>query len=249
MTIDFGNLNIQANRLASEYKPTSRGIEATHGIFIPLNGIKNLNLVNFNLVNKNTNVRGIFDVHCLENIKIHGKCEVTCIGSLFSNRSKLSELISVDISEFDTSAVTNIGYLFSEQHKLRSIKLGDLSSVTIAYSAFFGCHSLTDIDFGDKGMPMLKNLEDMFAECRSIKKLDLSNFKNLLAPYLNNMFFDCHSLEELRIPKLVVGHDIKRMFRKCSALKKIEMPKDETSRVNVEKYLIQEGIRKQVGFM
>lgn len=59
-------------------------------------------------------------------------------------------------------------------------------------------------------------------------------------------FFDCHRLEELRIPNLVVGHDIRRMFRNCSALRKIEMPKDETSRVNVEKYLIQEGIRKQV---
>lgn len=246
MTIDFGNLNIQANRLASECKITSRRIGATHGIFIPLNEIKNLYLVNFNLVNKNTNVQRIFDVDCLEHIKIHGKCEVTYIGHLFSSGSKLDKLISIDISEFDTSAVTNIGYTFSGQRKLRSVKLGDLSSVTIADSAFFGCHSLTDIDFGDKGMPMLKNLEDIFAECRSIKKLGLSNFKNLITPYLNDMFFDCHRLEELRIPNLVVGHDIRRMFRNCSALRKIEMPKDETSRVNVEKYLIQEGIRKQV---
>lgn len=249
MTIDFGNLDIQAIKLAGGFRPTSCGIMDSPGIFASLSGIKNLNLVNFNLVNENTNVRGIFDVFCLENIKIHGKCELTNIGSLFMNYSKINGFVSVDISEFDTSAVTNIGYLFRGQHKLRSVKLGDLSSVTIANFVFFGCHLLTDVDFGDKGMPMLKDLGDMFADCRSIKKLDLSNFKNSLAPYLNNMFFNCYNLEELHIPKLVVGHDIRRMFRYCSALKKIEMPEDETSRGNVETYLIREGLMRQVEFI
>ena len=68
---------------------------------------------------------------------------------MFFNKSKLT---SIDVSNFDTSNVTNMGGMFNTCDKLTSIDVSnfDTSKVTNMSIMFYGCSKLTTIKVGNK---------------------------------------------------------------------------------------------------
>ena len=61
-------------------------------------------------------------------------------------------LTSLDVSNLDTSQLTNMGYMFSSCSKLTSLDLSnfDTSKVTDMYAMFSGCASLRTITINDE---------------------------------------------------------------------------------------------------
>ena len=59
-----------------------------------------------------------------------------------------SSLTSINVSNFDTSNISYMDFIFSDCSKLTSINLSnfDTSKVTIIYCMFFGCSKLQFID-------------------------------------------------------------------------------------------------------
>jgi len=87
-----------------------------------------------------------------------------------------SLLIEIDLSNFDTSNVTDMSYMF------------------------YGCSSLTTIKLKNKfNTSQVTNMEYMFGGCKNLISLDLSNFDTSNVTNMSYMFYDCSSLKEIKL--------------------------------------------------
>ena len=84
----------------------------------------------------------------------------------------------LDLQYFNTSSVTNMGFMFYGCISLESLNLGnmDTSSVTNMEYMFDNCYSLTSIKIEELNLSKLENTEHMFYHCGSLKYINLTNF-------------------------------------------------------------------------
>ena len=85
----------------------------------------------------------------------------------------------LDLSNFNTSAVTDMDGMFYGCKSLNYLDLSsfDTSKVTYMISMFDGCSSLTSLDLSNFNFKKAKNVNKMFANCSSLT--DLKFGKNL----------------------------------------------------------------------
>ena len=105
-----------------------------------------------------------------------------------------SSLTSLDISNFDTSSVTNMEYMFSGCYSLTSINLRNyntLSVINMRYM-FYKCSSLISLDLTSFDTSKVNNTEYIFYSCSSLIYLNLYNFETINLNKMNNMFGNCH---------------------------------------------------------
>ena len=99
----------------------------------------------------------------------------------------------------------------------------DTSSITDMNSMFYGCNSLISINLGDFDTSNVKNMSCMFSECNSLKSLNLSNFITSSVIDMNKMFYNCSSLNLLDISNFdmreINNDNSKDMFEKIDQLK------------------------------
>jgi len=83
--------------------------------------------------------------------------------------SRCSGLTSLDLSNFDTSNVTDMRSMFSRCSGLTSLDLSnfDTSKVTNMFDMFSGCSSLTNLDLSNFDMSKLEYSSDMFSELKT----------------------------------------------------------------------------------
>ena len=133
-----------------------------------------------------------------------------------------SNLISLDLSNFITSKVTDMSYLFYNCVKLTSLNLSkfDTSKVLHMNSMFYNCQSLQLLDISNFITSQVKSMNKMFSRCSSLYSLNLSNFETSNVIDMEYMFYNCSSLASLdlsnfKTPKL---NDMSYMFYKCESL-------------------------------
>ena len=90
--------------------------------------------------------------------------------------SILFELEYLDLSNFKTSNVTDMSYMFNECHKLKEIK---------------GINTLKTIK--------VTNMKGMFQSCSELERLDLSNFNTSNVTAMSYMFKDCNKILYLNL--------------------------------------------------
>ena len=144
----------------------------------------------------------------------------TCL-CMFANCTNLT---SVDLSGFDTSAVTSMYGMFDGCSSLTSINLAglDTSAVTVMYKMFYGCTSLTSVDFAGIDTSNVTAMNYMFHDCTSLTVLDFSDIDTSSVTETNLMFFNCPSLETIYASpsfKIAEGAYTARMFEGCTSLK------------------------------
>ena len=91
---------------------------------------------------------------------------VTDMTGMFQN----SKAITLDLSIFDTSNVTDMGYMF------------------------YNCTSLTSLDLSTFNTSNVTNMGRMFQSCSSLTSLDLSSFDTSNVTNMDYMFYNCTSL-------------------------------------------------------
>ena len=141
----------------------------------------------------------------------------------------LSNLIEIDLSNFDISGVTRMTSMFQNCFNLEYIKFNnniekklmvrDMSSTfenctslkTLDLSnldtyelrsttrTFLNCCSLTSINFNGFNTSLVTNFIGMFLNCSSLLSLDLSSFKTSKALFMNSMFYICNSLTSINL--------------------------------------------------
>ena len=149
--------------------------------------------------------------------------------------SYCEELISVDMSEFDTSNVTDMSGMFFGCSSLTSLDLDglDTSNVTHMVDIFHGCSSLISVDMSGMNASRVKNMFQMFSGCSSLINVNLNDIDTSSVTSMSNMFFGCSSLISLDLSSLDTGNvtSMDSMFSNCSSLTSLNLDGLDTSSV------------------
>ena len=100
----------------------------------------------------------------------------TTLGGMFQN---CSELEFLDISNFDTSNVTTMEFMFNGCHKLKEIKginKFNTNKVTNMKYMFNLCYSLQSLDLSNFNTSKVTDMAFMFNRCYGLNYLNLKNF-------------------------------------------------------------------------
>ena len=228
----------------------------------------NNNKINFNKVLENTLPSLIGYIYCI-NIDSNKEINTVIIKweTLLASTSYMfynnNQLISLNIKNFNTSAVTNMDSMFFGCYSLTSINLDHLetSSVTNMKNMFYQCNGLKYIDLKNFNTSLVNNMDNMFghcyrlesininslntslvnvmrsmfANCYSLISLNLNNFNTSLVKDMSNMFYACNSLKSLHINNFNTKslNNIKSMFYKCFSLISLDLDKFDTSQISI----------------
>ena len=130
---------------------------------------------NFVYINKNKTdtVHNSYDLDQIDNI-----VELIWNNSINNSQNmfyRCTNIIEIDLSNFDTSKVTNM------------------------YSMLSNCTSITSLNLTNFNTSQVTYMGYMFRDCTSLTSLDLSNFNTSQATNMSFMFFGCTNLEYINL--------------------------------------------------
>lgn len=133
----------------------------------------------------------------------------------------------IDLSNFNTSNVTNMTLMFAMTSELREIiKLSNLTtpSVTNMNGMFRDC-KITELDLSHFNTSNVTNMSSMFTRCEELTNLKIGNWDTNKVTTMYQMFFFCTKLTELDISSFSTPlvTDTTQMFQGCNLLMKIDM--------------------------
>ena len=102
----------------------------------------------------------------------------------------MRSLTSLNLSNFDTSKVTNMQYMFNEMYGLTSLNLSSFntSNVTDMSCMFAHMFSLTSLNLSNFNTSKVTNMGAMFYDMPRLTSLDLSNFNTSNVTNMGWMF-------------------------------------------------------------
>ncbi|OEQ26788.1 BspA family leucine-rich repeat surface protein [Listeria monocytogenes] len=157
---------------------------------------------------------------------------VTTMWDMFNSCRALEEL---DVSHFDTSSVTNMSAMFEDCTSLEELDVSnfDTSSVTDMYRVFNGCEKLKKLDVSNFDTSSATEMVQMFRNCSALEKLDVSNFNTSLVTDMRAMFAGCTSLEALDVSNFDTSSvtNMAAMFSDNEKLEKLDLSTFDTSSV------------------
>jgi len=272
MNIQLKNINIIINSINEDIKKNNEKLEKllnydNNNELINKNIIKGIIEINTNDINKNivlfnTDINRQIDVYIdkkkINAIKEDNKWQynfhktgkymleiifndnITTCEWLFDN---CSNIISLDLSNFNTANVTNMKGMFNHCHKLKEIKGINkfiTNKVTTMNSMFQQCIELEYLDLSNFNTANVTDMKMMFNECHKLKEiiginkfitnkvttmsgmfqqcngleyLDLSNFNTANVTDMSFMFNLCHKLKYLNVSNFLINCETKNMFR------------------------------------
>ena len=158
---------------------------------------------------------------------------VTYMGYMFAYCSSLTRL---DVSKFDTSKVTSMTSMFRYCGKLISLDVGnfDTRDVTNISEMFYGCSSLNSLDVSNWNTENVTNMYAMFHRCSKVTTLDVSNWNTENVTDMSWMFSSCSNLTELYVSNFVTNRvtSMLSMFEGCSGLTELDVSNFVTDNVD-----------------
>ncbi len=160
---------------------------------------------------------------------------------LFEN---MTDAVSIETCDFDTSKVTSMSGMFSGCSSLTALDLSsfDTSKVTSMGSMFSGCSSLTALDLSSFDTNNVTSMSAMFSECSSLTALDLSSFDTSNVTSMSSMFYYCNHLTTLNLSSFDTSNvtSMGSLFNHCSSLTSLDLSNFDTSKVtNMSKIFYQ----------
>ena len=139
---------------------------------------------------------------------------------------KCEHIISMDLSNFDTSEVTDMSLMFILCSKLEEINFGNFntSKVVNMEGMFETCPSLKNLNLSSFDTSKVENMNSMFTLCTSLKELNLSNFKTEKVQNMNTIFGALVNVQFLDLSSFSSDNleVINFMFKNCLTLKHIK---------------------------
>ena len=158
--------------------------------------------------------------------------KVTNMSNMFAVCSALN---SLDVSNFDTSSVTNMGGMFKYCFALTSLDLSnfDTCEVTNMSIMFTNCSGLTSLDVSNFNTSNVTNMSYMFQSCSELTSLDVSNFNTSKVTDMSYMFERCHKLTSLDVSNFNTSKitNMEQMFHYCEVLTSLDVSNFDTSSV------------------
>ena len=164
-------------------------------------------------------------------IKLKFKAIKNC--SFMFNRCK--NIISLDLSSFDTNNVTNMSNMFSFCLNLTSLDLSyfDTNNVTDMSNMFLFCKNITKLDLSYFDTNNVTNMNNMFSLCQNLTSLDLFSFDTNNVTDMSYMFHGCENLKNLI---LIIFNTAKvtnmsYMFHNCANIIDLDLSSFNTNKV------------------
>ena len=140
-----------------------------------------------------------------------------------------SDLISLNLSNFDTSNITNMELMFNDCHKLKRIDgLNQLSTcqVTNMGGLFQKCYEIESLDLSNFDTSNVTDIGEMFYKCYKLEYINgLNNFNTHKISIMSNMFYNCKELENLDLSNFYTSNatNMSGMFGGCHNLKSLNL--------------------------
>ena len=163
--------------------------------------------------------------------------QVTDMESMFR---KCKNLTRLDISGFDTSQVTDMSGMFGQCNNLSNLDVSEFNTSRVMRmdSMFSGCSSLTSLDVSGFDTTQVTSMSWMFGGCSNLTNLDVSGFDTGQVEYMYDMFSNCSSLTSLDVSGFDTSQvtSLDDMFSGCSALINLNLSSFDFSRVAEDEY-------------
>ena len=147
----------------------------------------------------------------------------------------LSNLISLDVSSFDTSKATNMETMFSRMSNLTTLNLSnfDTSKVTSMIGMFFDTHELTSLNVSNFDTSNVTDMSRMFGALSSLTSLNVSNFDTSQVTNMSYMFDSVSNLLTLNVSNFDTSKvtNMSNMFSRMSNLTTLNVSNFDTSQV------------------
>ena len=176
------------------------------------NSLPNELLVNGVPQNGNKYVDNLVDE--INIITLRWNYQVTTCSQMFTS---LKNIISIDLSNFDTSKVESFYCMFQSCTSLKSINLNNVntSSAKNMNAMFRNCSGLETLNLSSFDTSKVESMWTMFCDCTSLKSLDLSNFET---PELEDTRFMFDSFSSLVLLNLINFNTLKVPEYQCSSM-------------------------------
>ena len=156
--------------------------------------------------------------------------------TLFAN---FKQTKTIDLSNLDTSYVTDMNYMFDGMSHLENITFGekfDTSNVTNMnqmFATWDGVSQLKTINLSSFKTSKVTNMSGMFAGLTELTELDLSNFDTSSVTNMGQMFEGLSKITELDLSSFDTSNvtNMGGMFNKCSSLKALDLSNFNTKKV------------------
>ena len=152
-----------------------------------------------------------------------------------------SNLISLDLSYFDTSNVVDMSSIFQSCTALNFINLSNFntSKVINMDSMFKECSNITSLDLSNFDTSNVENMHSMFYECLNLNFLNLSSFNTSSVFGVSYMFCKCIGLTSLDLSTFNTSRvsTMNSMFYRCSSLNSLDLSNFNTSNVTNMNYM------------
>ena len=158
---------------------------------------------------------------------------------LFSN---LTNVTSIDLSNMDTSGMTNMSNMFSDNTSLTNITFGDnfnTANVINMSGMFKNCTILKTIDLSSFDTSNATIFASMFMNCQGLQNLDLKSFNTSNVERMETMFYNCSSLTSLDLSSFNTSNveRMEGMFYNCSSLTSLDLSNFNTSKITDMTYM------------
>ena len=157
------------------------------------------------------------------------------VTNMFAMFSRMSSLTTLDLSSFDTSKVTNMQSMFFSMSNLTSLNLSsfDTSKVTGMIGMFFGVSSLTSLNLSSFDTSQVSGMSEMFRDMLKLTSLNLSNFDTSNVTKMHAMFRGMPNLTSLNLSNFDTSKvtDMGFMFYGMSKLTSLNLSNFDTSKV------------------
>ena len=182
---------------------------------------------------------------------IRSDCEKTCSLSGTKNNITLrfenqmtscyymfygqTNLIEVDLSNFDASKVTSMGGMFNGCTNLEKFTSGNINTPLLdTMSAVFSkCSSLTSIDISNFDTSGVTTMKELFRECSNLETINFGNIDTSSVKTMEGLFYSCSKLISVDLSKFNTGEVtcMSRMFISCTSLKYLDLSNFNTQKV------------------
>ena len=134
-----------------------------------------------------------------------------------------SNLKKADLSNFDTSKLTNLSNMFGFCYHLETLIFfnSPIERVTNMNEFLMGCSELKSVSLSNFGKKTSVSMDCMFQYCEKLENVDLSNFKAKIIS-ADEMFRFCYNLEKIDLSGLTatIESKIDYMFMKLDSFEK-----------------------------
>ena len=163
----------------------------------------------------------------IKSVRVRDSIAATSMSCWFNS---CTNLISVDLSNLDTSNMTKMYRTFAQCSSLEEITWGNsfsTANVRDMRELFENCSNLEELDLSGFNTSSVQQMVGMFAYCSSLKTIDLSSFNTQSVTAAHELFKGCSKLQSINFGSnfdLSGIESFAHMFNGCSSLTSIVLP-------------------------